>query len=81
MRRVQTASLVLAYSRMLFFQFYPRFRRFVNARPKRQLKATPRELFATERRCRPAPTIARRFFSRPAPSSWASLVESSAGPP
>ena len=27
-RRVQTASLVLAYSRMLFFQFYPRFRRF-----------------------------------------------------
>lgn len=28
LRRVQTASLVLAYSRMLFFQFYPRFRRF-----------------------------------------------------
>jgi transposase len=28
MRRVQTASLVLCYSRMLFFQFYPRFRRF-----------------------------------------------------
>jgi len=27
-RRVQTASLVLGYSRMLFFQFYPRFRRF-----------------------------------------------------
>jgi transposase len=27
-RRVQTASLVLAYSRLLFFQFYPRFRRF-----------------------------------------------------
>jgi transposase len=27
-RRVHTASLVLAYSRMLFFQFYPRFRRF-----------------------------------------------------
>jgi transposase len=27
-RRVQTAGLVLAYSRMLFFQFYPRFRRF-----------------------------------------------------
>ena len=27
-RRVQTASLVLAYSRMLFFQFYPQFRRF-----------------------------------------------------
>ena len=27
-RRVQTASLVLCYSRMLFFQFYPRFRRF-----------------------------------------------------
>lgn len=28
MRQVQTASLVLCYSRMLFFQFYPRFRRF-----------------------------------------------------
>ena len=28
MRRVQTASLVLGYSRMLFFQFYPQFRRF-----------------------------------------------------
>ena len=28
LRRVQTASLVLAYSRMLFFQFYPQFRRF-----------------------------------------------------
>jgi transposase len=27
-RRVQTASLVLGYSRMLFFQFYPQFRRF-----------------------------------------------------
>jgi transposase len=27
-RRVQTASLVLGYSRMLFFQFYPPFRRF-----------------------------------------------------
>ena len=27
-RRVQTASLVLCYSRMLFFQFYPRFTRF-----------------------------------------------------
>jgi transposase len=27
-RRVQTAGLVLAYSRMLFFQYYPRFRRF-----------------------------------------------------
>ena len=27
-RRVQTASLVLGYSRMLFFQFYLRFRRF-----------------------------------------------------
>lgn len=27
-RRVQTASLVLAYSRRLFFQFYPRFTRF-----------------------------------------------------
>jgi len=28
LRRLQTASLVLAYSRRLFFQFYPRFRRF-----------------------------------------------------
>jgi hypothetical protein len=28
LRRVQTASLVLGYSRMLFFQFYPQFRRF-----------------------------------------------------
>jgi transposase len=28
MRLVQTASLVLCHSRMLFFQFYPRFRRF-----------------------------------------------------
>ena len=27
-RRVQTASLVLCYSRRLFFQFYPRFTRF-----------------------------------------------------
>ena len=27
-RKVQTASLVLCYSRMLFFQFYPRFTRF-----------------------------------------------------
>lgn len=27
-RRVQTASLVLCYSRMIFFQFYPRFTRF-----------------------------------------------------
>ena len=27
-RRAQTASLALCYSRMLFFQFYPRFRRF-----------------------------------------------------
>jgi transposase len=27
-RRVQTASLVLCYSRILFFQFYPRFTRF-----------------------------------------------------
>jgi len=27
-RRVQTASAVLCYSRMLFFQFYPRFQRF-----------------------------------------------------
>jgi len=27
-RRVHTASLVLCYSRMLFFQFYPRFTRF-----------------------------------------------------
>lgn len=27
-RRVQTASLVLCYSRMMFFQFYPRFTRF-----------------------------------------------------
>lgn len=27
-RRVQTASVVLCYSRMLFFQFYPRFTRF-----------------------------------------------------
>lgn len=27
-RRVQTASLVLGYSRMMFFQFYPQFRRF-----------------------------------------------------
>jgi hypothetical protein len=27
-RRVQTASLVLGYSRMPFFQFYPQFRRF-----------------------------------------------------
>jgi transposase len=27
-RRAQTASLVLCYSRMLFFQFYPRFTRF-----------------------------------------------------
>ena len=27
-RRVQTASLVLGYSRLLFFQFYPQFRRF-----------------------------------------------------
>jgi transposase len=27
-QRVQTASLVLGYSRMLFFQFYPQFRRF-----------------------------------------------------
>ncbi|MFN7971278.1 MAG: helix-turn-helix domain-containing protein [Acidobacteriota bacterium] len=27
-RRVQTASLVLCYSRILFFQFYPQFRRF-----------------------------------------------------
>lgn len=27
-RKVQTASLVLGYSRMLFFQFYPRFTRF-----------------------------------------------------
>jgi hypothetical protein len=26
-RRVQAASLVLAYSRMLFFQFYPQFHR------------------------------------------------------
>jgi hypothetical protein len=28
LRRAETASLVLCYSRMLFFQFYPRFRRF-----------------------------------------------------
>lgn len=28
LRRVQTASLVLAYSHRLFFQFYPRFTRF-----------------------------------------------------
>jgi hypothetical protein len=28
LRRVQTAALVLAYSRRLFFQFYPRFTRF-----------------------------------------------------
>ncbi|HVH39312.1 MAG TPA: helix-turn-helix domain-containing protein [Gemmatimonadaceae bacterium] len=28
LRRVQTAALVLAYSRRLFFQFYPRFSRF-----------------------------------------------------
>jgi transposase len=28
LRRVQTASLVLCYSRMLFFQHYPRFTRF-----------------------------------------------------
>jgi hypothetical protein len=28
LRRVQTASLVLCYSRRLFFQFYPRFTRF-----------------------------------------------------
>lgn len=28
LRRAQTASLVLCYSRMLFFQFYPNFRRF-----------------------------------------------------
>ena len=28
LRRVQTASLVLGYSRMLFFQVYPQFRRF-----------------------------------------------------
>ena len=28
LRRVQTASLVLCYSRMLFFQFYPTFRKF-----------------------------------------------------
>ena len=28
LRRVQTASLVLAYSRRLYFQFYPRFTRF-----------------------------------------------------
>jgi len=28
LRRVQTASLVLCYSRRLFFQFYPRFSRF-----------------------------------------------------
>jgi transposase len=28
MRAVQTASLVLCHCRMLFFQFYPRFRRF-----------------------------------------------------
>jgi transposase len=27
-RRVQTASLVLCYSRMIFFQFYPNFQRF-----------------------------------------------------
>ncbi len=27
-RRAQTAGLVLAFSRLLFFQFYPRFRRF-----------------------------------------------------
>jgi hypothetical protein len=27
-RKVQTASLVLGYSRLLFFQFYPRFTRF-----------------------------------------------------
>jgi transposase len=27
-RRAQTAGLALAYSRMLFFQFYPQFRRF-----------------------------------------------------
>ena len=27
-RRVQTASLVLCYSRMLFFEFFPNFRRF-----------------------------------------------------
>jgi hypothetical protein len=27
-RKVQTAALVLGYSRMLFFQFYPRFTRF-----------------------------------------------------
>ena len=27
-RRAQTAGLVLGYSRMLFFQFYPQFRRF-----------------------------------------------------
>ena len=27
-RRVQTASLVLCYSRLLFFQCYPRFTRF-----------------------------------------------------
>jgi hypothetical protein len=29
LRRAQTASLVLCYSRMLFFQIYPRFTRFV----------------------------------------------------
>ena len=28
LRRVQTASLVLCYSRMIFFQLYPRFTRF-----------------------------------------------------
>ena len=27
-RRVQTASLVLCYSRIIFFQFYPNFTRF-----------------------------------------------------
>jgi len=28
LRRVQTASLVLCHSRLLFFQHYPRFTRF-----------------------------------------------------
>ena len=48
---MQTASLVLCHSRLLFFQHSPRFTRFeckVNAAPKRHLHASPRELFAAE---------------------------------
>ena len=52
-QRIETASVVLCYSRMLFFQAYPVFTRFCcKGLPDRRPREQKRSTFGERRRCR-----------------------------